>query len=89
MAKYLAIVTFTAEGLKGLMARGGTARTARLEASRKFLARADAQLDSYYFALGADDAYIVCATCRTTWQRRPRRSRRQPPAWWSTGWWRC
>src|SRR5215831_12064279 len=57
MAKYLAIVTYTAEGLKGLMAEGGNAR---VEASRKFLASAGGSLESYYFALGADDAYIVC-----------------------------
>lgn len=57
MAKYLAIVTYTAEGLKGLIAKGGTAR---VEAARKFLASAGGSLDGYYFALGADDAYIVC-----------------------------
>jgi uncharacterized protein with GYD domain len=57
MAKYLCIVTYTAEGLKGLMAKGGSAR---VEAARKFLASAGGALDSYYFALGADDAYIVC-----------------------------
>jgi len=57
MAKYLAIVTYTAEGLKGLMAKGGTAR---VEASRKFLASAGGSLESFYFGLGADDAYIVC-----------------------------
>ena len=32
MAKYLCIVTYTAEGLKGLMAKGGTAR---VKAARK------------------------------------------------------
>jgi uncharacterized protein with GYD domain len=56
MAKYLAIVTYTAEGLKGLMAGGGAAR---VEASRKFVASAGGSLESFYFALGADDAYIV------------------------------
>ena len=57
MAKYLAIVTYTAEGLKGLVAKGGTAR---VEASRRFLASAGGSLESFYFALGADDAYIIC-----------------------------
>ena len=56
MAKYLAIVTYTAEGLKGLMAKGGTAR---VEASRKLVASAGGAVESFYFALGADDAYIV------------------------------
>ena len=57
MAKYLAIITYTAEGLKGLMAKGGTAR---VEASRELLASAGGSLESFYFALGTDDAYIVC-----------------------------
>jgi uncharacterized protein with GYD domain len=57
MAKYLAIVTYTAEGLKGLMAKGGTAR---VEASRKLVASAGGTVEGFYFALGADDAYIVC-----------------------------
>ena len=56
MAKYLCIVTYTPEGLKGLMAKGGTAR---VEAARKFVASAGGSVDSFYFALGADDAYIV------------------------------
>ena len=56
MAKYLCIVTYTAEGLKGLMAKGGTAR---VEASRKFVASAGGSVESFYFGLGADDAYIV------------------------------
>ena len=57
MAKYLTIATYTAEGLKGLMAKGGTAR---VDAAKKFVASAGGSLESYYFALGADDAYIVC-----------------------------
>ena len=57
MAKSLAIITYTAEGLKGLMAKGGTAR---VEASRELLASAGGSLESFYFALGTDDAYIVC-----------------------------
>jgi uncharacterized protein with GYD domain len=57
MAKYLAIVTYTSAGLEGLMAKGGTAR---VEAARKFVASAGGSLESFYFALGADDAYIVC-----------------------------
>jgi uncharacterized protein with GYD domain len=57
MAKYLGVITYTAEGLKGLMDKGGTAR---VEASRKFVASAGGSLESFYFALGSDDAYIVC-----------------------------
>ena len=57
MAKYLGIITYTAEGLKGLIAKGGTAR---VEASREFVASVGGSLESFYYALGADDAYIVC-----------------------------
>jgi uncharacterized protein with GYD domain len=57
MAKYLGIITYTAEGLKGLIDKGGTAR---VEASREFVASVGGSLESFYFALGADDAYIVC-----------------------------
>ena len=57
MAKYLAIITYTAEGLKGLIDKGGTAR---VEASRELVASVGGSLESFYFALGSDDAYIVC-----------------------------
>jgi uncharacterized protein with GYD domain len=57
MAKYLSIATYTAEGIKGLTAKGGTAR---IEASRRLLADAGGTLESFYFALGSDDVYIVC-----------------------------
>jgi uncharacterized protein with GYD domain len=57
MAKYLGIITYTAEGLRGLIAKGGTAR---VEAARKFVGSAGGSLESFYFGLGADDAYIVC-----------------------------
>ena len=56
MAKYLCIVTYTAEGLKGLMTKGGTAR---VEAAHKFVGSAGGSVESFYFGLGADDAYIV------------------------------
>src|SRR5215469_4980390 len=57
MPKYLAIINYTAEGTKGLMAKGGTSR---VEASRELLASAGGTQESFYYALGPDDAYIVC-----------------------------
>lgn len=57
MAKYLAIISYTSEGLKGLMAEGGTAR---VEASRELVASAGGSIESFYFALGTDDGYVVC-----------------------------
>jgi uncharacterized protein with GYD domain len=56
MPKYLSIASYTPEGIKGLMAKGGTAR---VEAARRVLADADGTLESFYFALGSDDVYIV------------------------------
>jgi uncharacterized protein with GYD domain len=57
VAKYLTIASYTTEGTKGLMAKGGTAR---VEAARRLLADAGGTLEGYYFALGPDDVYIVC-----------------------------
>jgi uncharacterized protein with GYD domain len=57
MAKYLVIGSYTAEGLRGVESRGGTAR---VEASEKFVASAGGHLESFYFALGEDDFYITC-----------------------------
>lgn len=57
MARYLVIASYTAEGLSGLQAKGGSAR---VEAAGKFVASAGGSVESFYFALGADDVYIVC-----------------------------
>ncbi|MGH3302728.1 MAG: GYD domain-containing protein [Streptosporangiaceae bacterium] len=57
MPKYLTIASYTAEGVKGLIAKGGTAR---VEAARRVLADAGGTLEGFYFALGSDDSYIVC-----------------------------
>ena len=57
MSKYLSIASYTTEGIKGLLEKGGTAR---VDAARRLLADAGGTLDGFYFALGADDAYIIC-----------------------------
>jgi uncharacterized protein with GYD domain len=57
MAKYLAIARYTADGIKGVMDKGGTARA---EASRKLIESAGGSVESFHFALGEDDVYIVC-----------------------------
>ena len=56
MAKYLFQVRYTAEGAKGLLADGGTARRA---ATEQALASVGGRLESFYFALGDIDAYII------------------------------
>jgi uncharacterized protein with GYD domain len=57
MAKYLAIASYTVEGLKELAAHGGTAR---IEASKKLVAEAGGTIESFYYAFGSDDVFIVC-----------------------------
>jgi uncharacterized protein with GYD domain len=57
MAKYMAIASYTAAGMEGVTAEGGSAR---VEASRQIVAQAGGTLESFYFAFGKDDAYVVC-----------------------------
>lgn len=56
MAKYLLKVSYSAEGIKGVMKEGGTARVATIE---KILASVDGSLESFYFAFGTDDVYVI------------------------------
>jgi uncharacterized protein with GYD domain len=56
MAKYLAIASYTAEGLKELAAHGASAR---IEASKKLVAEAGGSIESFYYAFGSDDAFII------------------------------
>src|SRR6185437_11743363 len=57
MAKYLAIASYTTDGLRELAAHGASAR---IEASRKLVAEAGGSIESFYYAFGSDDAFIVC-----------------------------
>jgi uncharacterized protein with GYD domain len=57
MAKYLAIASYTAEGLKELAAHGASAR---IEAGKKLVAEVGGSIESFYYAFGSDDVYIVC-----------------------------
>jgi uncharacterized protein with GYD domain len=56
MAKYLLKVSYSAEGIKGVMKEGGTARVATIE---KLLAGLGGSLESFHFAFGADDVYAI------------------------------
>jgi uncharacterized protein with GYD domain len=56
MAKYMFTGSFTADGARGILAEGGTARRAAVE---KLFATAGGTLESYYFAFGSDDFFIV------------------------------
>jgi uncharacterized protein with GYD domain len=56
MPKYLTVASYTAEGAKGLLKEGGTARRAAVETMLKSVG---ANLEAFYFALGDNDAYVI------------------------------
>jgi uncharacterized protein with GYD domain len=56
MPKYLTVVSYTAEGAKGLLKEGGTARRA---AAEKLMKSLGGRLEAFYFAFGDNDAYII------------------------------
>ena len=57
MPKYLFKARFSAEALQGVMASGGSARRTAADDVAKHLGGA---VESYHFAFGADDAYVIC-----------------------------
>ena len=56
MPKYLLKVSYTAEGVKGVLKDGGTARKKAAEAAVK---STGGSLESMYFAFGDDDVYCI------------------------------
>ena len=56
MAKYLVQVRYTADGAKGLLSDGGTARRS---ATEKAIASVGGKMEAFYFALGEVDAYVI------------------------------
>jgi uncharacterized protein with GYD domain len=56
MAKFMYIGSYTAEGAKGVLKEGGTARRKMAEQS---VASVGGKLESYYFAYGKDDFYVI------------------------------
>jgi uncharacterized protein with GYD domain len=57
MPKYLLKVRYASEGLEGVMRDGGTARRAAAQDLAKSLG---GSVESFHFAFGDDDAYVVC-----------------------------
>jgi uncharacterized protein with GYD domain len=57
MPKFLFVAEYSPEGVKGLLAEGGTARRDAIE---KLAASVGGSLESFHFAFGADDAFVVC-----------------------------
>ena len=56
MPRYLFIASYTGEGAKGVLAKGGTARRTAVE---KALADVGGRLESFDFAFGGDDVYAI------------------------------
>jgi uncharacterized protein with GYD domain len=56
MAKYLLEVNYSVDGLKGVVAKGGSARKAAATAAVK---SAGGKLDAFYFAFGSTDVFVI------------------------------
>jgi|SRR5919197_4370812 uncharacterized protein with GYD domain len=56
MAKYLIKASYTTEGVKGLLSGGGTARR---EAVQQTIQGLGGSLESFHFAFGDTDAYVI------------------------------
>jgi uncharacterized protein with GYD domain len=56
MAKYLLQVNYTLDGVRGLLAQGGSKRKAAAQAAAK---SAGGKVDSFYFAFGSTDVYVT------------------------------
>jgi uncharacterized protein with GYD domain len=56
MSKYLLRGSYSGEGVQGLLKEGGTAR---VDAIRNTINKQGGELESFYFAFGDNDTYIV------------------------------
>jgi uncharacterized protein with GYD domain len=56
MARYLIEASYTPEGMKGVIAKGGVARR---EAVEKMLTDVGGHLESFDFAFGEHDAFVI------------------------------
>ena len=57
MPKFLFEASYTPEGVKGVQGAGGTSRS---EAVAQVAESVGGTLESFYFAFGDSDAYVVC-----------------------------
>ena len=56
MAKYLIQASYTLEGVKGVQSAGGTSRR---DAIAKLAESVGGQIESFYFAFGDHDVYVI------------------------------
>jgi uncharacterized protein with GYD domain len=57
MPKFMIQATYNAEGARGLQKEGGTGRRAAVQ---KVIESIGGKVESFYFAYGDHDAYVVC-----------------------------
>jgi uncharacterized protein with GYD domain len=56
MSKYLLEITYTLEGVKGIKEKGGSDR---LAAATELIEGVGGKIESFYFAFGGTDAFVV------------------------------
>lgn len=56
MAKYLVQASYTTEGIRGILKEGGSSRAATIE---KMIAGLGGRMESFYFAFGSEDVYVI------------------------------
>ena len=56
MPKYLIEASYSAEGAKGIVKRGGTARRAEVQ---KMVESLGGRLDAFYFVFGENDVHVI------------------------------
>jgi uncharacterized protein with GYD domain len=56
MPKYLLEVNYTLDGVRGVVAKGGSARKAAASAAAKSVG---GKVDSFYFAFGGTDVFVI------------------------------
>ena len=56
MGKYMIVGTYTADGAKGVLKEGGRGRRAAAQAAIESMG---GSLESFHFALGSDDWYVI------------------------------
>jgi uncharacterized protein with GYD domain len=57
MPKYLIEASYSNEGVSGVTDKGATARREEIE---RFITASGGKLESFYFAFGDVDAYLIC-----------------------------
>jgi len=56
MPKYLIQASYTAEGARGVLKSGGSARWV---AAQQAIESVDGKIEAFYFAFGEDDVYVI------------------------------